>query len=280
VTILSDLVLKFWGVRGSIASNNSQFGSHTSCVEVQLNDEHSLFFDAGTGIRAGTFNRKLRKITLFLSHFHWDHVQGLPFISQLGNQQTDAPFELEILSGFPDLSERLEHLFDSRFHPVPLSHYRNRIKTRVLTVGEIFELDKSLRLECAPLNHPGDSYACLLSGAQVKVLYATDSDYDPVPPAAEKLFKQSDWAIVDSQFLLGDAVKRFDYGHSSYQHAIDTCARLSVKDCFLFHFDPNYNDAELEKIEQQARIYVENQYGNRGPKVWMSREGLEKRIQR
>jgi len=271
----SDLILKFWGVRGSIATNNSQFGNHTSCVEVQLSPEHSLFFDAGTGIRAATANRKLKKITLFISHFHWDHIQGLPFISQLG----DAPFELEILSGFSDLDERLEHLFDSRFHPVALSHYRDRIRTRVLKTSEKFKIE-NLTLECAPLNHPGDSYACLLSGAQVKVLYATDSDYDPVPPEAEKLFKQTDWAIVDSQYLVGDAVKKFDYGHSSYQHAIDTCARLSVKDCFLFHFDPNYEDSELEKIEQQARLYVENEYGSRGPKVWMSREGLEKRIPR
>jgi len=276
----SDLVLKFWGVRGSIATNSSKFGSHTSCVEVQLNSDHSLFFDAGTGIRAATANKQLKKITLFISHFHWDHIQGLPFISQLGSSFQEGAFELEILSGFSDLNQRLEHLFDSRFHPVSLSHYRDRIKTKVLKVSEKFNLEPQLTLECAPLNHPGDSYACLLSGAQVKVLYATDSDYDPVPPAAEKLFKQTDWAIVDSQYLLGDAVKRFDYGHSSYQHAIDTCARLSVKDCFLFHFDPNYEDAELEKIEAQAREYVEAQYGSRGPKVWMSYEGLEKRIQR
>ncbi len=270
-----DLVLRFWGVRGSIASNPSKIGNHTSCVELEISPDHSLVFDAGTGIRAASSRRKLRKMTLFISHFHWDHIQGLPFISSL----SDSDFELQILSGFHDTEERLKHLFDERFHPVSLKHYGSKINIQTLKPGDSYSLE-GLELRCAPLNHPGTSYACLVEGAQVSVLYATDSDYDPVPDETQQLFRKSDWAIVDSQFLLGDAVKKFDYGHASFQHAIDTCAKFNVKDCYLFHFDPNYDDHQLEQIEDQARRYVEDRYLGRGPKVWMAREGMERRIGR
>jgi ribonuclease BN (tRNA processing enzyme) len=271
----TDLILRFWGVRGSIAANPSKIGNHTSCVELTLSPEHSLFFDAGTGIRAATQNRKLKKMTLYISHFHWDHIQGLPFIEGLGRDD----FQLDVISAFPDTLERLQHLFDSRFHPVQLDRYKSKLSFHYLPPKKTFKI-LGLDLQTGVLNHPGDSYACLVSGAQSSLLYATDSDYDPVPPDSEALFRQADWAIVDSQFLMGDSIKKYDFGHASYQHAIDTCARFGVKDSFLFHFDPHYEDADLERLEAQAMDYVQSRFAHNGPKVWVAHEGMERRIGR
>jgi phosphoribosyl 1,2-cyclic phosphodiesterase len=84
------LKLRLWGVRGSIPTpvpQNLGYGGNTACIEVRLPGDELFIFDAGTGIRelglalggAGCG----RDIHLFFTHYHWDHIQGLPFFGPL-----------------------------------------------------------------------------------------------------------------------------------------------------------------------------------------------------
>ena len=78
------LSARCWGTRGSLPSpgpNTVRYGGNTSCVEVRAGDR-VMIFDAGSGIRhlGDTLVRDGEVAAdLFLSHFHWDHIQGLPF---------------------------------------------------------------------------------------------------------------------------------------------------------------------------------------------------------
>src|SRR6185295_1393461 len=85
--IVGPVRLKFWGVRGSIASPGPDtvfYGGNTSCIELRADGE-IIVLDAGTGIRrlglslAKEFNGKPLNLTLLLTHTHWDHIQGFPF---------------------------------------------------------------------------------------------------------------------------------------------------------------------------------------------------------
>src|SRR5664280_3580485 len=83
--------LKFWGVRGSIPTpgpTTVRYGGNTSCVEVRAGGE-IILLDAGSGLRAlgrslmaEVKNRPL-KLTMLLTHTHWDHIQGLPFFGPI-----------------------------------------------------------------------------------------------------------------------------------------------------------------------------------------------------
>jgi len=266
--------LKFWGVRGSIASSSSVVGSHTSCVELQAEDGESFFFDAGTGIRVATATRGLRKLRIFLSHFHWDHIQGLPFIEGLG----DRDMKIEIWCAYPDTLDRLKHLFDERFHPVPFERYADQIEIKNLEPGRVYEY-RDLQVETAPLSHPGQSFALRLKGSHGALVYATDSDYDPLPPETSKILVGSTYAITDSQYLVGDSIKKADYGHASFKTALDVCAAHQIKECFLYHLDPNYSDDQLHELERQAREYVQQTYGPQGPNARLAREKETHRIE-
>src|SRR2546427_279276 len=80
--------LTFWGVRGSSPApglHTITFGGNTSCVSVEYR-EHVIIFDAGSGLRQlglALMARDTPPITgsLFLTHTHWDHIQGLPFFT-------------------------------------------------------------------------------------------------------------------------------------------------------------------------------------------------------
>ncbi len=264
-----EYALNFWGVRGSFPGTNSKVAQHTSCVELTMGAGHSVFFDAGTGLFAATQKREFKKLSLCLSHFHWDHIQGFPFLNGLYEKDS---FEIEIISGFRDTMDRLQVLFDERFYPVAGDFMRSRVKFKFMEVGQTLSLAPDIQLKLAPLNHPGTSFAFRLQGPTSSFVYGTDSDYAPVTLEAEKLLQQADVAVMDSQFLVGDSLAKAHYGHSSFKHTIDVAARLRVRDCILFHFDPSYTDEEIFLMEAQAQNYVRSTYGQEGPQVSMARE--------
>ena len=79
--------VKFWGVRGSIASpgpTTVRYGGNTTCIEITTDAGETIILDAGTGIRA--LGNELMKqgpvsVNLVISHTHWDHIQGFPFFT-------------------------------------------------------------------------------------------------------------------------------------------------------------------------------------------------------
>src|SRR3974377_1986118 len=91
------LEVKFWGVRGSCptpSASNLGYGGNTCCVTVRYNGEAPLILGAGTGVRAlGSAlmpdTARTPKLTLFFSHFHWDHVQGLPQFAPLFRKEVE-----------------------------------------------------------------------------------------------------------------------------------------------------------------------------------------------
>src|SRR5271155_2620064 len=82
---------RFWGVRGSVPTSGAycqRFGGSTPCVEVRGGGDEVLIFDAGTGIRAlgNDIARRAKRpsaIHIFFTHFHWDHIQGIPYFAPL-----------------------------------------------------------------------------------------------------------------------------------------------------------------------------------------------------
>ncbi len=92
------MLVRFWGVRGSTPtpqSENLRYGGNTSCVEVRVNGQIYVF-DCGTGFR--NLGKQLQQEAnggpmcahIFLSHFHWDHIQGIPFFTPLYNNSGNA----------------------------------------------------------------------------------------------------------------------------------------------------------------------------------------------
>src|SRR3989475_1784838 len=84
--------IKFWGVRGSTPTperRNSRYGGNTTCIEGRLAHGALIFLDCGTGLRAlgksllREYGDRSVPGDIFLTHFYWDHIQGIPFFLPL-----------------------------------------------------------------------------------------------------------------------------------------------------------------------------------------------------
>jgi phosphoribosyl 1,2-cyclic phosphodiesterase len=269
--------IKFWGVRGSIASpgpDTAGVGGNTSCVEVRCGDAH-LVLDMGTGIRRlgdalMTAGRAV-DATILLSHLHWDHIQGLPFFVPAYVPSS----KIQIVgtgNGAMALRDVLACQMTAPVFPVRLDELGAQIRLREVKSGESFMIGDA-RVRTARLNHPGGVLAYRIEHGGQSVVYATDTEhYACVDPALRALAEGADVLIYDSQYTpeeyRGDLGRsRVGWGHSTFVAGAELARAAGVGQYVLFHHDPQRNDAGVVELERKARDLF--------PASTAAREGME-----
>jgi phosphoribosyl 1,2-cyclic phosphodiesterase len=264
--------IRFWGVRGSIASPGPEtagVGGNTSCVEVMCGTER-IVLDAGTGLRA-LGNALLRSasggspsLTLMLSHFHWDHIQGLPFFVPAYMPQT----KLTIVgsSDRHSLRDKLSRQMTEPHFPVQLDDLSAELTYLEARAGQRFDVN-DVHVRVARLNHPGGVYAYRLDHEGRSVVYATDTEhYACVDPTLRALAQGADVLIYDAQYTPDEYQSKVGWGHSTYAAGAELAKTAGVGQLVLFHHDPQRTDEGVAVIEQTARTLF--------PKTVAAREGL------
>lgn len=246
-----------WGVRGGIASSGphtAHYGGNTPCVSVYADDGGLLVLDAGTGIRGFgeqlTQARNQRVVHLFLSHFHWDHVQGLPFFGPMW----DRSFEINIYAAHaPDEVERaVRAQFAAPFFPVGMQF--TKAKVRFHDVREIASVG-SVRVQSFDQYHPQGSTGYRLEESGRALVYATDSERG-MPDTDAALMEHANGAdvlLLDAQYTPEEIVQRAGWGHGDWRRACDVASSAGVKRLMLFHHDPSRCDGALHSIDADAK---------------------------
>lgn len=246
-----------WGVRGGIAScgpHTAHYGGNTPCVSVEADDGSLLVLDAGTGIRAlgvQLSDRGDRHVLhLLLSHFHWDHVQGLPFFGPIW----DASFAINIYAAHePDEVERaVRAQFDAPFFPVGMEHTKARVRFHDVRARDAIG---GIRVTAFPQYHPQGSTGYRLGADGRSLVYATDSEGGTAVTDEALLThaNAADVLLLDAQYTPDEIVKRTGWGHGDWRRACDVAAKASVKRLMLFHHDPARCDDDLRSIEANAK---------------------------
>jgi len=267
--------IKFWGVRGSTPApqpENMRYGGNTSCVEVRVGDELYVF-DCGTGFRV--LGQALRKefgerplhAHVFVSHFHWDHIQGLPFFGPLYDHH-ESRFEFHSSKRTRTLKQVVQEQMASPYFPVGVKEMKARQDFHDLEEGRI-KLD-GVTLYTAWLNHPQGCMGFRLETREGVVVYATDNE--PGDPAFDKNVRKlaagADVLIYDAQYLPEEyAARRRGWGHSHWREAINIVMESGAKELVLFHHDPDHDDACIDKVVKEASNYY--------PRLRAAAEGME-----
>ncbi len=274
------MLVRFWGVRGSTPtpqSENLRYGGNTSCVEVRVNG-HIYVFDCGTGFRnlgkqlsqehAGD-GRNGHPINahIFLSHFHWDHIQGIPFFSPLYNDR-ESSFVFHSSSRTRGLQQALEEQMADPYFPVNMSDMAAH--RQFCTIDEGRTKLEGCTVQTKWLNHPQGCLGFRMETEGKVIVYATDNEPgDPVfDKSVRKLAEGADLLIYDAQYLPEEyAARKQGWGHSHWREAINVVMESGAKELILFHHDPDHSDACIDSVVKQAREHY--------PKVRAASEGME-----
>jgi phosphoribosyl 1,2-cyclic phosphodiesterase len=250
----------FWGVRGSTPTpqpENMRYGGNTACVEVRLG-ERLYVFDCGTGFRnlgkhlLREFGGRSLEAHIFISHYHWDHIQGIPFFAPL--YEADNRFYFHASSATRPSREALEGQMIQPYFPVNMSAMAARREFQDLSEGRSTFQD--CVIETSRLNHPQGCLGFRMETAAGTLVYATDNEpgntvYDR---AVRKLADGADLLIYDAQYLPEEyAGKKRGWGHSHWREAVNVAQESGVKELVLFHHDPEHDDSCLDLIVREAR---------------------------
>jgi phosphoribosyl 1,2-cyclic phosphodiesterase len=267
--------IKFWGVRGSTPApqpENMRYGGNTSCVEVRVGD-HLYIFDCGTGIRVlgqalrRDFGSRPVSGHIFVSHFHWDHIQGLPFFGPLYDNSENR-FEFHCSSRTRSLKQVFEEQMAAPYFPVGLKQMQARQSFHDLEEGRI-QLDGA-SLQTTWLNHPQGCMGFRLETQDGVMVYATDNEpgHALFDKNVRKLAAGADVLIYDSQYLPEEyEARRRGWGHSHWREAVNVVMESGAKELVLFHHDPDHDDACIDKTVKEARNYY--------PRVRAAAEGMQ-----
>lgn len=261
------------------------YGGNTTCAAVTSSSGRLYILDCGTGIRTlgdilmkGPAGKGMAEIHIFVTHTHWDHIQGIPFFKPLYIPGNVIHFH----SGISDLEDRLCYQQTDRFFPKEFKAMEATKYFHLMDEGTVFTPEKNLKISCMRMKHPGGSMAYRFDENGKCFIFATDAEFtadylETFTPAQNAFFSGSDLLVIDSQYTLDEAFKKFDWGHTSYTMAINCAMKWKTVRLVLTHHEPAYYDEKLFTIKTNA-IEHRNAMDEHVPEIIMAREGLSLKI--
>jgi phosphoribosyl 1,2-cyclic phosphodiesterase len=273
------LTLRFWGTRGSIPSPGPatvRYGGNTPCVEVRTSDNWLIILDAGTGIRE--LGRSLieraggGKVAgdIFLTHAHWDHIQGIPFFAPIflkGNHFT--------IWGSQSLETSIDRVLRDQMSPtvfpVTFEELDARIDFQSLTDEPT--AGNGYVVSAMPVRHPGGALGYRFTNGIAgdrALVYVSDNELSPAaryadhPGWRERFVAFTRGAAVlvhDTMYTSAEYDSFVGWGHSTYSDAVELALEAGVERLVLFHHRPERTDDDVDRCLASCRAQVASRGG-------------------
>ena len=252
--------LTFWGVRGTCPVYRrgvTRIGGNTPCASIDAGGGARIVIDAGTGIyelgrSLAAAPAKPARFSIFFTHFHLDHVQGLPFFDPLFDPRTEIAFHS---AAEPDeLRRTLARLMGKPFFPVefeatPSRKSFHKIDGRKVRAG-------GAAVSACPLNHPQGCVAYKIESGGSSVVFATDTEHpaEGVDGWLAEFSRGADILVYDATYTPREyAAGKRGWGHSTWQAGARLAEAAGVRRLVLSHFNGGHGDAKIRDIERRTR---------------------------
>jgi phosphoribosyl 1,2-cyclic phosphodiesterase len=259
--------LTIWGARGGAPSpdpKKQRYGGNTSCLSIRTQAGTELVLDGGTGLinlgqaLQNEFPRRPLSLHLLLSHFHWDHIQGIPFFEPLSNRKNEVHFYGQAAES-KSLRSILEAQQMAPFSPIPMQGLAATKVFHDLSEPEFYIDDCHIRTQ--KLHHPGGALGYRVSCGKAVVAYLTDTEHsgDVLDPNVLNFVKGVDILVMDANYTPEEYDQgKKGWGHSTWQDAVRYARTGKVKQLILFHHDRHHEDDFLDQILVEAQAQFSN----------------------
>ena len=258
------LLLRFWGTRGSIPSPGpatAEYGGNTPCLEIETGGRRFIL-DAGSGIRPLGIHllesdQPLHAV-IFLTHFHWDHIQGFPFFGPL--YRPDA--RLRLIGPMQD-GLNVRSLFAGQmgpiYFPVPFEAVSAAMTFEHLNEGT-WTAD-GVSVSAMRVRHPSFAVGYRIAAGGRSICYIPDNELVGGSHETAKGWREhliefcggADLLVHDAMYTDEEYRARAGWGHSTFQQALDLAGEAGVRHLMFFHHAPERVDDELAEIVDRRR---------------------------
>jgi len=242
------------------------------------------------------FEKKLKGY-IFISHTHWDHIQGFPFFVPFfipGNtfKIFGPPSDVNKLN----IKQIMEFQMKYEYFPIRVGELGAKIEYIDGKVGEL-NID-GYKIKTEKLNHPVFCLAYKIFYNDKIIIYGGDHEpfrniyrddkkaasdmgfdedylieYDKlVNEQNAKIYEfceNADIVIWDSQYSEEEYKTKIGWGHSYYEANIKMAEISKIKHIVFNHHDPASSDEKLSALEEKYSKIAEQ----KGFKLSFSREG-------
>ncbi len=267
------------------------YGGNTPCVYIQTNDGKHIALDTGAGflnlskdlMKNQSFQQNKEEIYIFLSHYHWDHIQSIPF-SALIFSQNKMKFVGMPVPGNENIQTIIEKQMNKYNFPIKLDHVNKNITFYEIT--DASQIGEQTVIKPYKMEHPligSYTYKITDTKTHKSVVYMTDFEQPP-DKLEEKLIeicKGANTLIIDAHFTPGESTNFQGWGHGNFGNAIDLARLAGIKNLILFHHNFNKTDKQLYKTETDVCGYLDvskSSFEGFDINVYLAYEGLEVKI--
>jgi phosphoribosyl 1,2-cyclic phosphodiesterase len=258
--------LSFWGVRGAtptVDPGTWRYGGNTPCLELIAPDGTQIILDCGTGLRmlgnrlAAATGDRIPETHIFVTHYHWDHIQGIPFFAPLYAEKNEFhfySFRSKYL-GRDSLKQVFEAQMALPYFPVDMSAMNAKRRFQEVAGGDAFFVGEN-KVTTRALNHPQGCLGFRIETPAGTVVYATDNEPGnrELDEGLQELAQGADIFINDAQYTPEQlAGPKRGWGHSTWKEGVRIAREVNAKTLVLFHHDPDSTDRMVDTILRHGR---------------------------